>query len=180
MSCNGFCSPRYALMFTTRGGGMGYVRPTHGTLALGSYSQPSYFADPNAITALEFEQHRQPRYVRTQDLQSYQGIRAPSDYGIIMQGIRHTDPVMHGNLEYFESLNRRGDDYSLRHQALAAEQSLKGLVEGNLRVVRAEQLIREMPYAERPAQVTVDHGMSGVEEQRSMLERLLAEEVNLN
>ena len=189
MSCGtSHGSPRYALMYTSKSGGMGYIRPTHGTLAFvgaSSYDRPSYFTDPSAPTALEFLRNRQPVYGRTYDKASYKGIQAPRDYNPLLEArVVPVDLVQHGNMEYFESLNNRVEDYSLRHQERAAKQNIRDLAQGYLKVVSAEAFLKQFPYNKMigDEDPTVNHSIekSSVDDQRALLEELLMKEVSLN
>ncbi|MFH1916338.1 MAG: hypothetical protein ABIJ21_03675 [Nanoarchaeota archaeon] len=154
MSCNGAC-----IIIPSQTYGSGSV-PVGRSMYAGDraprYDAPSYFSDPNAITALEFEQLREPRYKRNADSVELPKAYAAKDgyarsakqlyaMGVpnqMPQGQARKDQIsrLDQNVAYFASLQAGSvDGFMLDYSILAtnrlAWERMKGLLNGGMSVV---------------------------------------------
>ncbi|MFH1072105.1 MAG: hypothetical protein V1743_01620 [Nanoarchaeota archaeon] len=139
MPCNRKCSIGHAY------GGLhlvtGSVGPGYGMRQQPSYAPASYFANPNSLSALEFELQRQPMYNRTE--KDYAPAKFREMYGAPLDGIKNLLDTarntylsaLEQNLKYAESLARNGIDYSLLSQAKQKYESLRAALNGQLSLV---------------------------------------------
>ncbi len=152
MSCNGICikisSPGYSGKGRTYGGMQG-----------ADYAGPSYFRDPNALTALEFEKQRSPAYARDQEMGlaaalgyipkvGYAGKQGEKQYAMPAQKSASPDEErsrLGANIAYLESLQNsslggKALDYSLMASAKSAWEQMRALMEGNVTVISSDQV----------------------------------------
>lgn len=190
MSCHGIC---ISASGSGPGGSYAMQMRSYGQRPGAEYGGPSYFKDPNALTALEFEQSRDARYARNPDgdvglhedgFAAALGYDQKQGYAAKQSGRVYAESQklaprdeerarLGANIAYHESLKNaslggKALDYSLMASAKLAWEQMRELMEGNLQVIATDQ-VRGLDEGLDHLQVYTN--ISGVQPVQSGLER---------